>query len=231
MKKLSEIKENMDVREVNKKDIEDILLNKHYLRRKPPTSFSYGLFYNNVLMGAITVGKPPSNNLCIGVAGKELAKHVYELNRMFVDDRLPPNTGSYFLGKVLKMLKPKNIILISFSDTGMNHNGYIYQATNFMYTGFSAKRTDTYNPDGSHPRKYKPSDEYKHLRRVRSSKHRYMYFCADKKHKKLFLDNLIYPIIEEYPKGENENYIVGEAKPKTLIWNKLTDEYYYEEYD
>lgn len=226
--KLKDIKSELSVKEIDKKDTIDIIENKHYLRRKPPMSFAYGLFLKGELVGIITIGKPASNNLCIGVAGKDLAKYVYELNRMFVYDYMPRNTGSYFLGKVLKMIKHKNMLLVSYSDTGMHHQGYIYQATNWYYTGHSAKRTDTYNPKGTHPRDYKPEKEYAHLRRVRSVKNRYVYFCADKKHKKLFMDNLKYPIIHEYPKGQNENYIVGEAKPRTLIWNKKTDEYYYE---
>lgn len=228
MTKLEDIKKDLNIERVESKKVLDILLNKHYLYRRPSISFAYSLFYKGEVVGVITIGKPASPAVGRGLMGRELTKHVYELNRMFVDDKMPPNTGSYFLGKVLKMLKPHNIILISYSDIGMGHNGYIYQATNFYYVGQTQKSKDPYSPSGQHPRHTKEEDEYKHLRRVRSPKNRYVYFCTNKKTKKTFLKNLKYPILE-YPKGENKNYLVGEEKQKTLIWNKLTDEYYWEE--
>lgn len=226
--RFSDIKDVLTVKEIPKEDAMDMILHKHYLGRKPPMSWVYGLFHGGLLVGICTIGKPASNPLCIGVAGKEYASHVYELNRLFTEDWLPRNTESFFVGKVLKLLKPKDIILVSYSDTSMGHNGYMYQATNFYYTGKSAKRTDTYNPKGTHPRDYVPKPEYAHLRRVRSVKNRYIYFCCSKSKKKEYLAHLKYPIIPEYPKGDNSYYEVGNTEVKQLVWNTLTDEYYYE---
>ena len=36
--------------------------------------------------------------------------------------------------------KPK--VIVSYADTSLGHHGYIYQATNWIYTGLSAKRKD-----------------------------------------------------------------------------------------
>jgi len=33
-------------------------------------------------------------------------------------------------------------VVVSYADTSQNHHGYIYQATNWIYTGLSAKRPD-----------------------------------------------------------------------------------------
>ncbi|WBF81098.1 hypothetical protein FMLHJGGC_00045 [Staphylococcus phage BSwM-KMM1] len=60
----------------------------------------------------------------------------------------------------------------------MNHHGYIYQATNFIYTGSTKERTDMYTEGNKHSRHY--NEDNKHLRKVRTSKHRYVYF-TDKK--------------------------------------------------
>jgi hypothetical protein len=90
----------------------------------------------------------------------------------------------------------------------MNHNGYIYQATNWIYTGQTKARTDKYVEDGKHSRHY-DNEKQNGLRKFRSSKHRYIYFCADKRKKKEYLNKLKYPIID-YPKGENKNYVIGE---------------------
>ena len=74
----------------------------------------------------------------------------------------------------------------------MNHHGYIYQACNFLYTGCTKERTDKYVPNGKHARHYKESDQGKY-RKVRSAKHRYVYFCThDKKLKKKWIEALNY---------------------------------------
>jgi len=94
------------------------------------------------------------------------------------------------------------MILVSYADTKMNHNGYIYQATNWIYTGATKERTDIGFEDGSHSRHYDKNIDYS-IRKHRSSKHRYVYFIG--KLKKQFIKNLKYDILN-YPKGENKKY-------------------------
>jgi uncharacterized protein YrzB (UPF0473 family) len=43
---------------------------------------------------------------------------------------------------------PKPNIVVSFSDANMGHNGYIYQACNFLYTGESSNITKLIDKDG-----------------------------------------------------------------------------------
>jgi hypothetical protein len=198
----------------------DYIMNKHYLGRKPSISYAFGLYINNIICGVITFGKPASNSLCEGVCGKEYKSNVYELNRLIVDNDLPRNTLSKFVSSALKLL-PRDLVVVSYSDSAMNHNGYIYQATNFIYTGKTKSRTDKYVPNGKHSRHY--NDEHNHLRKYRSSKHRYIYFTG--KNKK-WLKRLKYKI-EEYPKGRNDYYILGE-KLKTKVINKNDDSISYE---
>lgn len=212
------------VKEINKKDTYDFILYKHYAQRLPSISYAYGLFINDKLEGILTIGKPASNSLCEGLCGKEYKSYVYELNRLCVNEGLQKNTLSKFVSLVLKLLSNKKIILISYADEGANHHGYIYQATNWIYLGKTKERTDKYTPDGKHSRHY--TNEYNHLRKFRSSKYRYMYI-PNKKFKKECLKVLRYEIINEYPKGDNKRYILGE-KIKTKIINKETGEIFYE---
>lgn len=98
----------------------------------------------------------------------------------------------------------------------MNHHGYIYQACNFMYTGCTKERTDKYAPNGKHSRHYKEADQGKY-RKVRSAKHRYVYFCThNKKLKKLWQEALNYPV-QDYPKGDNSNYELGNYLHEKVI--------------
>lgn len=214
--------EGFEVKKINYEDTKDWILNKHYAHRMPSISYSFGLFQKNVLVGVMTIGKPASNALCVGVCGKEFKSKVYELNRLVVNDNLPKNALSYFVSQVLKRLKEEDLILISYADEAMNHHGYIYQATNWIYTGKTKSRTDKYTPENKHSRHY--NDDYNHLRKVRTSKHRYIYFTG--KSKKEYLNKLRYKI-ENYPKGNNSNYELG-FKLKTKIINTKTGQIYYE---
>lgn len=212
----------MKVKRIESRDTHNFLLNMHYAQRIPSISYAFGLIIKGKLVGVCTFGKPASNSLCIGVCGKEYSSQVYELNRLVVDEGLKKNTLSWFVSRCLKELKKENLIIVSYADTGMGHNGYIYQATNFLYTGATKERTDKYTPNNKHSRHY--DDRYDHLRKVRTSKHRYVYF-TNKKDKKM-ISSLNYPILP-YPKDENKNYTLGE-RIRTKIFNRETQEYFYE---
>ena len=212
----------MNVEKINPYLTLDFILNKHYAQRKPPISHAFGLYINNNLEGVLTIGKPASNSLCEGVCGPEHKSKVYELNRLVVNGDLPQNTLSKFVSKCLKMLKNEDLILISYADTGMGHNGYIYQATNWIYTGKTKERTDKYTPKGKHSRHY--NNENPHLRKVRTAKHRYIYFTG--KSRKKLIAKLNYKV-HPYPKESNDRYTLGEAQ-KTKIINNLTGRVFYE---
>lgn len=193
----------------------DFLLPRHYSGRTPSISYAFGWYIENQLVAVCTFGKPASNALCIGVCGKEYSKSVFELNRLCrVDDIDEPISS--FVSSCLRELKAHNLIIVSYSDTAMGHNGYIYQACNFIYTGATKRRTDKYTEGNKHSRHYDNSKQG-NLRKVRSSKHRYIYFAIkDKKIKKDMLSKLNYKV-EEYPKGENSNYKLGEYLQPDII--------------
>lgn len=195
------ITQKYSVKSIKSEQTYDWLLHKHYAKRIPSISYSFGLFDSDILKGVLTIGKPASPSLCDGVCGKEFSKYVYELNRLCVDDNLEKNTLSFFVANSLKLIK-EDLIIVSYADSQMNHNGYIYQATNWIYTGATKERTDIGFEDGSHSRHYDKNIDYS-IRKFRSSKHRYIFFIG--KLRKTFRANLKYQI-ENYPKGENKKY-------------------------
>tara|TARA_A100001515_G_scaffold131404_1_gene119174 strand:- start:312 stop:962 length:651 start_codon:yes stop_codon:yes gene_type:complete len=202
------IKEKYFVKSIKKELCKEWLLYKHYARRIPPISYSFGLFDNEKLQGILTIGKPASNALCVGVCGKQNKKYVYELNRLCVNEGLLKNVLSFFLSKCLKILD--KMILVSYADTSQNHCGYIYQATNWFYTGLSAKRTERYDPlqPNKHSKTVTDNKNYKYQNlavRERPQKHRYIYFIGSKKQKKQWIKELNYTI-QKYPKGQNRKY-------------------------
>jgi hypothetical protein len=129
---------NYKVHKIQNYQCKDWILNKHYAKRMCSISYAFGLFNtHNILVGIITFGMPPSITLAKSICGEEYKEYVLELNRLVVNDGLPKNTLSFFVSNSIKKL-PKNKIIVSFADANMHHNGYIYQATNFIYTGLSS---------------------------------------------------------------------------------------------
>lgn len=193
----------------------DFLKNRHYAGRKPQISMAFGWFINGELNAVCTFGKPASNSLCEGVCGKCYSSKVYELNRLCRLETCKHQL-SEFVSACLRELKPLNYIIVSYSDTGMNHNGYIYQACNFIYTGQTKERTDKYTDNGKHSRHYKNSQQ-NGIRKLRTAKNRYVYFCCEnKKTKKEYYSHLNYKILP-YPKAQNHNYILGQFQKDILI--------------
>lgn len=194
----------MRVLQIKPEETYEWILKKHYAKRLPSISWAFGLFADGVLEGIVTFGKPASPSLCSGVLGKEYESIVYELNRLVINEGHPKNTLSYFVSKALKLL-PNPLCIVSYADSAQNHHGYIYQATNWIYTGATKERTDIGLADNSHSRHYDKNLDYKANRKFRSSKYRYIFFTGTKKQKALLQRELKYNI-EPYPKGDNKRY-------------------------
>jgi hypothetical protein len=209
--------DNYIIKSIDKSLCKEWCLKKHYAKRIPPINYSFGLYNNNLLIGIITFGVPVSNSL------RNLWNNEFkliELNRLVVNDNLPRNTLSYFVATSLKLL-PKPLVIVSYADTSKNHNGYIYQATNWIYTGLSAEFKDYMVKGMEHLHgatifdmsrgqknrvewlKNKFGDNLIMIDRPR--KHRYFYFLGNKYEIKKMKNMLPYKI-EIYPKGNNIRY-------------------------
>jgi len=176
------------------------LLQKHYAKRLPQITDSFGLFDGQDLIGVCTFGKPASPWLCKGVCGDDYSEIVYELNRLCLKDNVK-NHASFFVSKSLRLIsKPR--IIVSYADRGMGHVGKVYQAANFLYTGATAERTDVDTGD-KHARHIDGLDYSK--RKVRTSKHRYVIFIGSKGLRKKAREALNYPVLP-YPKGDPLRY-------------------------
>jgi hypothetical protein len=157
---------------------------------------------------------------------------LYELNRLVINDNVIKNSLSWFISQTLQKM-PKPSVIVSYADTSQNHNGYIYQATNWIYTGLSAKFFEYRVRGMEHLHagtifdlsrgqenrvqwlRDKFGEDFYTLERPR--KHRYFYFVGDKRNKKKMMKELPYEI-KAYPKGENVRY---DSSYKTTIQIKL----------
>ena len=193
------------------------LLQKHYAKRIPSISYAFGLYEENQLIGVVTYGSPASHTLCIGICGKEWSDKVLELNRLCLQDN-SKNQASFLVANSIKLL-PKPTIVVSFADSVQGHVGYVYQATNFIYTGLSARHMEwaIKGQEHKHGRhigggltldkiKEKYGDDF--YFKERSRKHRYILFHGDKKQKKTMRSLLKYDVLP-YPKGDTKQYDSG----------------------
>ena len=198
-----------EIKQIDSKECYYFILNIHYAKRIPSISYAYGLFESNELVGIVCYGTPASSTLCKGICGDDWQKNVLELNRLVLKNN-KPNEASRLVAASLKLL-PNPRIIVSFADTAQNHQGIVYQATNFIYTGLSAKFRDpkvkglehqhhaTYGHGLSNQQiidKYGVDNVYFV---ERSRKHRYITFVGDKAQKKVMRNALKYQILS-YPK-------------------------------
>jgi len=213
--------------EVTLNDIEEWLLYKHYAKRKCNVMFVYALVDENEIVGVCTLGMPPTPFF-----SKLFDKGSYlELNRLITNDGLPKNALSFFVANVLNSIG--NYVVVSYSDPNNGHNGYIYQATNWIYTGAGrVNQKDKrgvnkffYNGKEYHERHIPETmarlgfnidnDKTKNENWINNGgeivpqkrKHRYFYVCGNKRfvknNKKIIESHFD---IYPYPKEENTNY-------------------------
>lgn len=213
----------MIVRPIETKRAMEVVVANHYLHRACNCVEAFGLFVDGkadgdlfadgVLKGVIVLGKPASFTLCNGICGPDESKNVLEFNRLWVCDSMPRNTESWFVAQALRLSGFQ--IIVSFADIEQGHIGYIYQATNWLYTGvspavryFKPRALDAAG-GAAYSRRKRMSraaivknfgeqmiDEY-----WSSPKHRYIFFNAPQKRRKQLMKKLNY-LVMPYPKAK-----------------------------
>jgi hypothetical protein len=146
---------------------------------------------------------------------KQWNNNILELNRLCVN-QIDKNQTSYFVGQCLKLL-PSPLTIVSYADSNQKHCGYIYQATNWIYTGLSSSEKKVFvNGQLKHRRSLNSefgTSSVEKLKKDRinieieeqEGKHRYFMFLGNKKEKVEMKKALKYKILP-YPKGDNKNY-------------------------
>lgn len=207
----------MKVLPINTFETEPWLLEKHYAKRMPSISYAFGAYIDNELVGVVTFGTSASSTLRQGVCGKDYQNNVIELNRLVCLNQ--KNFASEFVSTAMQML-PKPSIVVSYADSEQGHVGYVYQATNFVYTGLSSAFKDpkvkgmehlhhtTYAHGLTNAEVIEKYGEENVYFVERARKHRYVFFVGTKKQKKNLLRQLTYPVMP-YPKGESKRYDSG----------------------
>ena len=177
------------------------------------TKHTLGVFTEEFgLCGVIQLGTGvnPSKTQNL-VRGTEKGEFL-EVNRMWLADILPHNSESKAISLMFKWLRdnqPNVKWLISFADGVMGKVGTIYQATNWIYTGYNkkgglwiTKDGERYHPVSLHLKfgDTKRSTLEHHLGtplyRVVGGQFRYIYFLHKREKKNLLVPSLPYPKLD-----------------------------------
>ena len=211
------IKNNFNVYSIPTKQAKPWILKKHYAGRMPSVSYAFGLHRGKELVGVCTFGH-------MSMPQEEQRWkpfQLYELNRLITEDDLPKNALSYFVSQCIKKL-PKPCVLISYADLNNGHHGYIYQATNWIYTGLGAKGIKSYIMNDGTVKHSRHDDkinmnEVKEVKKSKQGKARYYYFVGNKREKRKMKNKFRkrkHLEKKPYPKGDNEEYDTGEKLHK-----------------
>lgn len=229
-------KVDFEVQEIDKDTTKAMVLEHHYSGRCPGIKYTYGLFEAGRLVGCVVYSVPASYTLCQGVCGLsdpetgiEFQKLVIELSRLVILTR-SHNAASYLVGTSLRLL-PDHVV-VSYADCNdhVGHVGYVYQATNWLYTG-QGNAEPVYVLECDHPNGMKAGTpvaytrrhidkkardlgfDWAHnastgpglVRRPTVGKHRYVYFTGTKKFRAVARKCLKYRV-HPYPKGDTRRH-------------------------
>ena len=204
----------------------EIIVANHYLHRKAPCSFAFGLIGKTTqqIVGVVVYGVSASSTLLKGICGPEESKNVYELTRLWIDDDVPKNGESFLIGNTLRLLDKE--IIVSFADSSQQHIGVVYQATNFIYTGLSAKFRDPKVKGLEHQHHATYANGLTNLQVTekfgaenvywvdRPRKHRYVFLNAKGRRRKELISKLRYEI-QPYPKNFSTAIVAEEKREET----------------
>ncbi len=207
------------VRQLNNHEYRDWLLKKHYAKRLCSVSYAFGLIdLDQNVVGIITFGCPPNKEYNDGKCIFSCIKvKTLELNRLVLNSDTPKNSASFFIMKAINKL-PKPTAIVSYADANQNHHGYVYQATNWLYTGTSTKKFKYTFEDGSTFDIRRGIDKKGNVvsKEEMLPTFRYIYIHADKRDKKNLVKDMRWDI-EQYPKGLNKNYECIDIKMKAQL--------------
>ena len=205
--KQTKLKNKYDVIQLINGEHNEWLLKKHYAKRTCSVSYAFGLVDDKNIVGVVTFGSPPNrmynDGFCIF---NDIKVKTLELNRLVLNSGLEKNILSYFVSHAIKLL-PQPMALVSYADPNKDHHGYIYQATNWIYTGVSTPKHKYLFDDGSEFDIRRGIDNKGEIvgKVEMLPTHRYIYLHGKKSEKKFMMKHFKLPITD-YPKGDNKRY-------------------------
>lgn len=135
------IVKQLRVSRCERSEIKDFIEKWHYSKNINGLRIDYCFKLTNKgeLVGAMIYGGVAMAGVWKKYVDKE--EELTELRRLCCIDETPKNTESYFIGKTIRWIRDNTRIklILSYADLTYNHQGIIYQASNFKLVGQTAK--------------------------------------------------------------------------------------------
>tara|TARA_R100000084_G_C4623217_1_gene134330 strand:- start:61 stop:864 length:804 start_codon:yes stop_codon:yes gene_type:complete len=235
------VEDKMTLRPIGLSEAVPFLSKWHYSPIMPKlTKIRLGYFDGNELVGVMTFGWGTRPLHTIRKLFSDLSsKDYYEIGKMAMHDKMPRNSESKMISVAIQWLKKNTDIkyLFTWADGMVGKVGYVYQAANFLYGGYS--ETDTYVTNQNervHPRTISGVIENKtgakigarptpeqcvelDLTRVKGYQFKYIY-PLNKKYRK-FLKTSTVEWTTNYPKEKDLAWKI--KRPTDVEWKKIYD--------
>lgn len=165
----------------------------------------YGIYFENYCAGVVVFGSCTSRDLASSVCGRENADVVIQLQRGACVHWAHPHSASKLISHAIRDIgkTTSKRVVIAFSDPMAGEIGTVYQATNWIYCGLTAKRPDYYWKGGGRITSHGGKIDERMERRDRPRKHRYCIFTGPRKETDILRSSMLWPIFP-YPKRSKE---------------------------
>ena len=131
-----------EIQEISKQTALDMVKKYHYSNTLPRLNkYFLGFYLEGSLVGVVTLGWGTRPKHTIQKLFPSLdTKDYLEIGRMCMTEDMPRNSESQMLSQLVKWLKhnhPEIKVLFTWADGMQGKPGYVYQAANFRYAGYS----------------------------------------------------------------------------------------------
>jgi hypothetical protein len=201
---------DMMVAPVSSADVHEFAQRYHYTATGGNMTWRWGLWHGPVLHGVVAYNLP-TRTACESVFGAEHGPDkVWHMGRLILSDESPRNSESRLIGGSLRAIErehPDVWAVITYAAKDAGHIGYVYQATNALYTGTGGETwfyLDSQNQRrGTHMGGSRVSParaaDLGWTRQPGDVKHRYVYILGNKTERRHRRKLLRYPVLP-YPK-------------------------------
>lgn len=233
-----------DIKEISKEDALEMIQKYHYSNTLPKLNkYFLGFFLEEELAGVVTLGWGTRPRHTIQRMFPSLdTKDYLEIGRMCMKDEMPRNSESQMLSQLVKWMKknlPEIKVLFTWADGMVGKVGYVYQASNFIYAGYSGG--EMYMKDGVklHVRQMKsflvpsgvkdnritvrPTLEQMrkyNIQHFKGKQYRYLLFLCDKKEKKRLVEECPIDLTLPRPKDDDLSWTVKDRSTGKWVESK-----------
>ena len=200
---------DMIVGPASTRDVQEFARRYHYTGTGDSAFWRWGLWHGHVLHGVVSYNLP-TRSVCASVFGEEHLHRVWHMGRLILSEDSPRNSESRLIGGSLRAIQrehPEVWAVLTYAATDVGHLGYVYQATNAIYTGEGGD-ANYYVYESGHRRGTHLGGKRVSLGRAAAmgwerhrggTKHRYVYILGTKRERRDRLSMLRYPVLP-YPK-------------------------------